>query len=524
MRKRVFLVGLIGGIVLVALLFYPLYYYLPSGFVEGWVKAANVNILIFLVGAILILLAIGAFAARMSGVKNRIGAAGAGALAGIVSAAVVNLLIGGASSGIWGAQEMLSHGLHATSGDAEFITFVGNTVTAILWWENLTIGCSIIAGIIVGGLGGLLAGKGSSRTTPQSGLWLIISAAGSIASSINLITVLTVYSLLVDSIRDVEKQIRVDFNPGYELVYSPDRVLIMVGIFSLLSLLIWQFVGWRIIRKTSYRSDSIFVFVGICLLVAPIIFIPLLIGMISFMESSFSSFSVSGLLISLSIILVICGIYLFAQKLQIHPIKTPEHQSPMRRFFSNIWGILMQLGSHKIAALFFFIHTLLTALLIYLFSTSSLFKAWVIGGLLIAIILASLSLWSAWKPATPGPAEAIEPKAKDVFSGSLIAGSFFSGLTLLNILTPLSVVLIPIKMISVLAYFNESEAAVAANGLSLSRIVNWSYLLPVIMTLGIVVIVILMAILATSFWIIWKKVATRNLITNAVNNPAATDK
>jgi hypothetical protein len=465
------------------------------------------NAVYFLVGAIIILLVIGIIAARISGVKNRIGAAGAGALAGIVSVAVANLLIGGAASGIWGAQEMLSHGLHATSGDAEFITLVGNTVTAILWWENLAMGCSLITGFIVGGLGGLLAGIGSSLTTPQSGLWLSLSAAGAVASSINLITVLTVYALLVESIQDIEKQIRVEFNPGYKLVYSPDTVFIMAGIFSLLGLLIWQFVGWRIIRKTAYRSDSTFVFVGICLLVTPIIFIPLLIGMISFMESSFS---VSGLLISLSIILVICGIYIFAKKLRLHPTRTPGHPSRIHRIFHWIWDTLMKLGSHKAAALFFFIHTLITALLIYLFYTSNLFVTYVIGGLLIAIILASLSLWSAWKPATPGPAEAIEPKAKDVFSGSLIAGSFFSGLTLLNILTPLSVVLIPIKMINVLAYYNESEAAVAANGLSLVSIVNWSYLQPVIMTLGVVVIVILMAILITAFWIIWNKIMTRN--------------
>lgn len=519
MRKRVFLVGLIGGIVLATLLFYPLYYSLPSQFVEGWPKAGAVNGYYFMIGAALVILLVGVFAGNLSGARNRMGAAGAGALAGLVSAVVSELLLGGAASGVWGAQDMLLHGLHATSGDADFVTLVGNTVSSIIWWGIVLIWCSTIVGLLLGGLGGLLAGKGRSDSETQTGLWLSLSAAGSISSSINLITVLTVYALLAESIRDIEKQIRVDFNPGYELIYSPDTVFIMVGIFSMLGLLIWQFVGWRIIRKTAYRSDSTFVFVGICLLVTPIIFIPLFVGMISAIVSSLASFSLSGLLISLSIILVTCGIYIFAKKIRIHPTKNPEHPSTIRMFFLQIWGNLMKLGSHKAAALFFFIHTLITSFLIYLFNTSNLFVTWVSGGLLIALILAILCLLAAWKPATPEPAEAVEPKAKDVFSGSLLAGSYFSGLTLLNLLAPLSLVIIPITMINVLANYNESEAAVAVKGQSLIKIVNLNYLQPVIMTLGTVVIILLMATLVTAFWIIWKKVITRNLITNTVKNP-----
>jgi hypothetical protein len=100
MNKRVFLVGLAGGLLVSGALFYPLFLYVPSNFVEGWSAVDSGPVWPLLALAGVLLLVTGFVAGRSSGTHNRVAAAGAGAAAGLTAALLAEILLGSAATAV----------------------------------------------------------------------------------------------------------------------------------------------------------------------------------------------------------------------------------------------------------------------------------------------------------------------------------------------------------------------------------------------------------------------------------------
>jgi hypothetical protein len=121
MNAKIYLTGIVGGILCSAALGVPLTEYLPSTFINDW-GAVNTNLswgLVLL--TCVIILACGAIAARLSGTKSRAGACISGAVSGWIAAMISYILVGGAAAGVWGASPILKFGLRPAARDAQFI-------------------------------------------------------------------------------------------------------------------------------------------------------------------------------------------------------------------------------------------------------------------------------------------------------------------------------------------------------------------------------------------------------------------
>ncbi len=85
MNKRVFLVGVGGGVLVSAAGWIPLRVFLPKTALPNWMPERSASFqeaLGWAAGMVVLLLLTGFMAGRMSGVRSRLGAMGAGAIAG----------------------------------------------------------------------------------------------------------------------------------------------------------------------------------------------------------------------------------------------------------------------------------------------------------------------------------------------------------------------------------------------------------------------------------------------------------
>lgn len=242
MNWRTVLVGLAGGALVSAVLEYPLHRFLPSGWVKGWPSASVWVALILVVAAVLLLVACGVLAGRLSPAASRRQAAVVGAMAGLIAALLAEAWIGGAAAGVWGSRAVISHGLSPAQDDNEFLGLLLDGTVETLVWVYLSIWIALIAGIGFGALGGAVVGKGvfSLDATPLFRpaaifLGILVSTAATIAT-------LVTFTILGPTVMEVAAKI------GYRLAYSETIVLYFPTATSFLLLLAWQLYGLRIFR------------------------------------------------------------------------------------------------------------------------------------------------------------------------------------------------------------------------------------------------------------------------------------
>ncbi|MGD9047636.1 MAG: sensor histidine kinase, partial [Anaerolineae bacterium] len=155
--NRAILVGIGGGLALIAVLFYPFYRLAPGDLVDGWpagVKAAGLALLIV---AALLPLAIGFLAARWAGPRARQEGTLLGALAGGVSGSILYLGLAGAAAGVVGNGVLLEHGLVPASSLGEAQYLLSEAANGTIWASYATFWLAVLAGTGLGALGGLLA-------------------------------------------------------------------------------------------------------------------------------------------------------------------------------------------------------------------------------------------------------------------------------------------------------------------------------------------------------------------------------
>jgi len=122
--NKTILVGLVGGLALLAALFYPLYTFSPQGVIEGWPAGSPVLGVLCALIAVGVSVGVGYVAVRRSGGVSQSGALACGALAGSVAWLVVYLSMGMLAAGVpasrwmqepypaWMVWEMEYHGFY----------------------------------------------------------------------------------------------------------------------------------------------------------------------------------------------------------------------------------------------------------------------------------------------------------------------------------------------------------------------------------------------------------------------------
>ncbi|RMF39737.1 MAG: hypothetical protein D6755_14060, partial [Anaerolineae bacterium] len=237
MRKRVFLIGLFGGLLVSITLTGALDAIVTDGLQTG---AASMRWLAASGG---LLLLTGALAGGMSGSGSRWGAAGAGALAGWQAAWIAEMLVGGIGMGVYGALPLLMHGMKPTASEAQFTTLLAESVLGISVFIHASIGLSALAGMLLGGLGGLLVGAHGRRAEAQPQFWLGVTLLNLLLAGLNLVVFSVIYVLLPQALQSAAEE------ASASLPFSPALVVELPLAVNLLWLLFWQVVAWQLLPK-----------------------------------------------------------------------------------------------------------------------------------------------------------------------------------------------------------------------------------------------------------------------------------
>lgn len=201
--NKVFLVGLSGGLALIAALFYPLYILLPGSHVEGWPTGSGTVGFVLEIVAAMLVVATGFLAARWARAGTRQGGTLLGALGGGVAGAILYFGIGGAAAGVMGSTRLLKHGLAPAVGDADMTRLLAESVVGIAWWSHGTFWTALLAGTGLGAIGGLLAPpatKPPDRLDPRLAATMILTAAATV-STLSFSVSVFIFSLLEPTIR-----------------------------------------------------------------------------------------------------------------------------------------------------------------------------------------------------------------------------------------------------------------------------------------------------------------------------------
>ena len=202
--NKVFLVGLGGGLALIAALFYPLYALVPGRTVDGWPIGSEALGLAFEIVAPLLAVATGFLAARWAKAFTRQSGTLFGALAGGVAGAILFFAIGAPATAVVGGAALLERGLVPAAGRADVIRLLAGAVVGIVWWSHGAFWAALLAGTGLGAIGGLLAppaAKPSHRPDLRLAAKTILTAAVMV-SALSFLSAVTRFALLEPTIRD----------------------------------------------------------------------------------------------------------------------------------------------------------------------------------------------------------------------------------------------------------------------------------------------------------------------------------
>ncbi len=202
--NRTFLAGLAGGLVLITVLFYPLYVLLPGHFVAGWPTGSAALGFVMEIAAVPLMMAAGFITARWIKAETRQAGTLLGALAGSVAGAVLHFGIGAAAAGVAGNAALFKHGLAPAGGNADAVRLLSEAATGIAWCLFGTFWATLLAGTGLGAIGGWLAPP-ATGSQERSGLRLTattILAASILVSALSFAYAVLIFVLLESAISE----------------------------------------------------------------------------------------------------------------------------------------------------------------------------------------------------------------------------------------------------------------------------------------------------------------------------------
>jgi len=441
MMKRIFLVGAGGGVLVSAAGWVPLRVFLPQTVLSHWMPERSVRVqqaLGWSAAMAVLLLLTGFVAGRMSGARSRLGAMGAGAVAGWLAAWIAAALVGGAGAGVLGARNLLAHGLVPAQDQEQFISLIAESVLSIVVLIYASIFIAMLSGLILGGLGGLLAGRRGQAAAPQPRFWLSLVTISLTIAAFNLIVTSSTYSLLAQTVQGAIEKISTPMPYPASILFA-----LPVGL-SLLWLLFWQIVAWRVLQVMPAATEGTVIqsviFTVLGALVAIPLLVPVLYGLFGIPDISGNpSLSWLTAVFWPSLVLLVLVLAHFLKR------RVPEK---VRVFFGRQ-------GEARLLAVYFAALALLTLLLTIWAVEGGIGRhLWLLAGLVIGLGFAFLSLRAAWKSVPP--AQGTPLTARDVFNGSALSLLVSDSFVALTILAPLALVLITVVMIARLMPENSS--------------------------------------------------------------------
>ena len=158
--NRIFFVGLVGSLLLTIALFVPLFFIVPGFYLDDWFIVSSVNSwtasTLSTIGSLVILLGCGWFGARFGRANTTSLNLMFGAIAGGVAAGFAYLLIGASAFGVVGTQDIIRHGYQAADNEEHMMRLLYDTVGETLIWGYIDLWVTLLVGIGIGALGGLL--------------------------------------------------------------------------------------------------------------------------------------------------------------------------------------------------------------------------------------------------------------------------------------------------------------------------------------------------------------------------------
>lgn len=202
--NKTFLVGLGGGLALIATLFYPLYVLVPGLYVEGWPTGSAIIGLALEVVAAIAAVATGVVVARWAKTSARQSGTLLGALAGGVAGVVLYFSIGAPAADVIGASPLLKRGLVPAGGQADVIRLLAESTVRIVGWSHGTFWAALLAGSGLGAIGGFFA---PPATAPSHRPDLRLTARAiltpaAIVSAFSLLTAIGRFGLLEPTMYD----------------------------------------------------------------------------------------------------------------------------------------------------------------------------------------------------------------------------------------------------------------------------------------------------------------------------------
>ncbi len=193
--NRISLIGLGGGLALMLVLYYPLAVVLPGRWLDGWPGGSSILGWLLGLTAVPLIIGIGYWAARQAPYTNRqiVG----GAAGGIVTA-VFYFGLGNAPLVLLGSAALWQHGLIPATSHDTFVWLLVEMVNGVIWWTMGGLVLTIIAGLILGAVGGRLAPATNTEQIPihlRSG-GVVIAFVAIASSLLVLIVNVAVFTLL----------------------------------------------------------------------------------------------------------------------------------------------------------------------------------------------------------------------------------------------------------------------------------------------------------------------------------------
>jgi hypothetical protein len=336
MNSWIYRVGVGGGVLTTALLYYPLYNYLPGNYVVGW-SNAEASLAWVLSGlAVITFLVTGGIAARLSGLKSRGEAALDGALAGFIAVMIAWVVVISPASGIWGGRSILLRGLAPASEDSDYIALVMDGTLNVMWWSCTALWASILAGLSLGGLGGLAAGPGGKAEEGSDELSVPMSITAMLTAWLAFAIPLSVFNILTDTMQKAADES--GLTPPIPIL----SLLISPVLTAFIYLLACQAIAWHAVHKVSAgasRCSTSWLVSGCVNAASPLALIAILFFLRRATFVQFPWFIMAGFLVSAGI-----GLPAARTSWNLRRLPAPEMHRPLaaRRFIAG-WLIITAL-------------------------------------------------------------------------------------------------------------------------------------------------------------------------------------
>ncbi|MFN8382969.1 MAG: hypothetical protein U0V02_13560 [Anaerolineales bacterium] len=237
MRLKGIFVGLIGGVVLSGLMYYPCYVFLPGKFITSWSHGRTDLTCVCLTFSLIVLIAIGVLGGRWSGLdesKTFLGGAAAGGIAMFIA---YGLIISPAT-GVLGNKEIFRYGLVEVKDELSLSWLVFYGVTGTIWWGVAGFWISILSGSIIGALGGWAAESVPDLQFQWSKLFSFIDPFMTFMAMLNYFIMYAIFGSFVGIVENGMVQYRISSQ------YPISVALMMLTATPYIWVLFWQLKLW----------------------------------------------------------------------------------------------------------------------------------------------------------------------------------------------------------------------------------------------------------------------------------------